>query len=53
VGDDEGDDEEWELILLLIILCIVTLIYCKKEIMKYKNPSIVHKEYRRQQGNDK
>lgn len=35
------------IILLLIILCVVTLMYCKKEIMKYKNPSIVHKEYKK------
>lgn len=23
----------------IFIICIVTLMYCKKEIMKYKNPS--------------
>ena len=39
----------YEIILLLPpVICVVTLMYCKKEIMKYKNPSIVHKEYRRQ-----
>ncbi len=31
----------------LFIICIVTLMYCVREIMKYKNPSIVHKEYRK------
>ena len=37
-----------EIILLLPpVICVVTLMYCKKEIMKYKNPSIVQQEYRR------
>jgi len=40
------------ILLLLLIICVVTLMYCKKEIMKYKNPSIVHREYWRQHGND-
>ena len=36
----------YEIILLLPpVICVVTLMYCKKEIMKYKNPSIVHQEY--------
>lgn len=34
------------ILLPLLIICVVTLMYCKKEIMKYKNPSIVHKEYK-------
>jgi len=32
------------ILLFLIIICIVTLIYCKKEIRKYKNPSIVQQQ---------
>lgn len=32
------------ILLPLIILCAVTLMYCKKEIMKYKNPSIVQQQ---------
>lgn len=27
------------ILLPLLIICVVTLMYCKKEIMKYKNPS--------------
>lgn len=38
------------ILLPLLIICVVTLMYCKKEIMKYKNPSIVPQEYRRRQG---
>lgn len=30
--------------ILIFIICIVTLMYCKKEIMKYKNPSIVQQQ---------
>jgi hypothetical protein len=37
------------ILLFLIIIGIVTIIYCKKEIMKYKNPSIIQQEYRRRQ----
>jgi hypothetical protein len=28
----------------IFIFCVVTLMYCKKEIMKYKNPSIVQQQ---------
>ena len=33
------------ILLPLFIICIVTLMYCGREIMKYKNPSIVQQEY--------
>lgn len=32
------------ILLPLLIICVVTLMYCKKEIMKYKNPSIVQQQ---------
>ena len=32
------------ILIFLFIFCIVTLMYCKKEIMKYKNPSIVQQQ---------
>ena len=37
------------ILLLPPVICVVTLMYCGREIMKYKNPSIVQQENRRQQ----
>lgn len=35
------------ILLPFFLICIVTLMYCGREIRKYKNPSIVHKEYKK------